>query len=66
MRYAQHVDDMGLSADWNAVKGLIYEGVLVHTRGHGDEFMNPDGIYAGMIEYRNLVGAKYCLRYPCR
>ncbi|MBN1688230.1 MAG: hypothetical protein JW893_03945 [Candidatus Omnitrophica bacterium] len=58
LQYAGVVDAMGMSADLHAVKGLIYEGVLNLTRGHGEDFMNPDGIYAGLIEYAHLLGAR--------
>jgi len=56
--YAKEADKAKLSCDWNGVKNLIAEGVMLYTRGHGEEFMNPDGIYAGLIEFHNLVGAK--------
>jgi len=56
--YAAKVDEMGQPAQGNTVKGLIYDGIMAATRGHGDEFINPDGVYAALLEYRDLVGCK--------
>ncbi len=58
LKIADLVDRQGRSLDFNSIKNLITTGVLHMTGGIGDEFMNPDGIYAGFEYLRRLLGIR--------
>ena len=55
---AKVVDQMGIPTSHNSVQNLVFDGLRFLTQGHGDEFMNPDGVYAALIEFRELVGSE--------
>ncbi|MFH1258353.1 MAG: hypothetical protein ABII74_00820 [Elusimicrobiota bacterium] len=55
---AEFTDEMGMNWTMNSVKNLLFEGVQYYTGGYDQELMNPDAIYAGLIEFRDFCGAE--------
>ncbi len=62
---ARVVDELGLSARYNAVKNMVLEGIKYRTggltydkEGRRAGFMSADGVMAALIEFARLVGSK--------
>jgi len=58
MEIAEVVDKMGIPTEHNSVQNLVGDGIRYMTEGHGEDFMNPDGIYAALTEFARLVGCE--------
>ncbi|MDR2191883.1 MAG: 2-phospho-L-lactate transferase CofD family protein, partial [Endomicrobium sp.] len=56
MYYCRLIDETNIKKAGNSVKNLIFEILVVQNYGYGRGFMNPDGIYAAMKDFADLLG----------
>lgn len=56
--YAKIVDEAGFKIEGNSVKNLIFEGMAADNLAYGKGFMNPDGVYAAMKDFADLLGVQ--------
>ncbi|MDR1195862.1 MAG: hypothetical protein LBL00_05235 [Endomicrobium sp.] len=57
-KYAAICDAAGFSIINNSLKNLIFEAIAIDNKGYGEGFINPDGIYAAMKDFADLMGTK--------
>lgn len=56
--YSRLVDNAGFDIESNSLKNLIFEGMAIDNLAYGKGFMNPDGVYAAMKDFADLLGVK--------
>lgn len=56
--YASIVDSAGFETENGSVRNLILEAMIIDNMGYGEGFINPDGVYAAMKDFADLLGTE--------